>query len=98
MSTEVHRFKFEQSIPLEEAEMTLHLASYAVEGLFGQARVRLDFSYFVDEPRGTIIVDGTTEVGAAVVRIFTGLVIREFGEEAFQVRRLDACPAARTES
>jgi len=77
MSTEVYRFRFEQDIPLEEAEMTLHLATFAAEGLFGRVGVRLETSYFLDGPRRTISVDGTTEVGAAVVRIFTGLVIRE---------------------
>ena len=97
MTVDVYRFQFDERIPLEEAEMTLHLATFAAEGLFGRARVRLETSYFLDGPRRTISVDGTTEVGAAVVRIFTGLVIREFGEEAFEVCRVGACPAAKTE-
>lgn len=97
MTVDVYRFEFDQRASLAEAEMTLHLASFAVEGLLGTARVRLDFSYFVDEPRRTIIVDGTTEVGEAIVRVFTGLALREFGEAVFQVRRVDMCPATRTE-
>jgi hypothetical protein len=59
MAVEVYRFTWKQDMPLTEAELTLQLASFAVEGLFGQARVRLDFGYFVDEPRRAIIIDGT---------------------------------------
>jgi hypothetical protein len=94
MTTNVYRFVFDQEVSLTEAEQTLLLASFATEGLLGQAQVRLDFGYFIDESRCTIIVDGSTEVGYAIVQIFTGLVLREFGEQAFTVRRVDACPAA----
>ncbi len=88
MPADVFRFRFALDVPLEEAEMTLQLATFAAEGLFGQARVRLDVSYHLDQPRNVILVDGTTEVGAAVARIFTGLLLREFDEESFQVERL----------
>jgi len=35
-------------------------------------------------------------VGEAIARVFTGLVLREFGEAAIQVRRVDICPATQT--
>ena len=66
MNTNVYRFVFEPRIVLEEAEMTLQLAIFAAEELFGTARVRLDFGYYVNEPRRTILVDGTTEVPLGV--------------------------------
>lgn len=97
MKTNVFRFQFEPDVSLLEAELTLRLSLFAVEGLFGQARVRLDASYYADEPRHTILVDGTTEVGDAVVRVFTNLLIRELGEDGFQVRRVESSPAPRTE-
>jgi hypothetical protein len=87
MTVDVYRFEFAADVPLSEAEMTLQLATIALEGLVGQARVRLDVTYHLDQPRRTIIVDGTTHVGAALVRVFTGLALREFGEDAFCVRR-----------
>ena len=93
MTTDIYRFEFDREVALEEAEMSLHLAMFAVEGLFGQARVRLDAGYHLDDPRHAIIVDGSSEVGMAVVRVFTGLSLREFGEESFRVRRVDACRA-----
>lgn len=85
MTACVFRFSFSSDVPLEEAEMTLQLATFAVEGLFGMARLRIDFSYHVDSARRTILVDGTTEVGAVVVQVFTGLLLREFGEDAFRM-------------
>lgn len=97
MTGDVYRFTLKEAIPLAEAELTLQLSIYAVEGLYGSANIRLDVSYFVDEPRRTILVDGTHEVGGAVVRVFTNLLLREFGEDSFQVRRADSCPAPRTE-
>jgi len=89
MTAKAFRFEFEPSIQLTEAELSLHLALYAVEGLYGEARVRLDASYHLDEAGRGITVDCGTEVGAAVVQVFTRLLSREFGEDAFRVRRTE---------
>jgi hypothetical protein len=94
MTVDIFRFEFEPSVPLADAEMSLHLAMYAVEGLFGEARVRLDASYHLDDARRAITVDGGTEVGAAIVKVFTRLLGREFGEDAFCVRRVNECTPA----
>jgi len=90
MTANVYRFGFVPAVPLSEAELTLHLAIYAAEGLHGEARVRLDVSYQLDQPANAIIVDGETEVGATLVKVFTHLLIRQFGEDGFHVRRADA--------
>ncbi len=97
MTIDVYRFEFERSVPLTEAEMSLHLSLFAVEGLYGQARVRLDAGYHIDERRRAIVVDGTTEVGAAVVRVFTSLLLHEFGSDGFSVRRVAQAPSATVE-
>jgi hypothetical protein len=89
-----YRFQFEPEVSLTEAEQTLHLALFAVEGLFGEARVRLEGSYRVDERGDAILVNGGSDVGDAVVKVFTGLLLREFGADAFQVRPI---PAAKPE-
>lgn len=90
MTADVFRFSIAPDVPLSEAELTLQLATFAAEGLFGAARVRLDFGYHLDPNRHAILLDGTKESGAAVVRIFTGLLLREFGEEAFRVDRVSS--------
>lgn len=84
------RFQFENDVSLTEAEQTLHLALFAVEGLFGEARVRLEASYRVDERGDAILVNGGPDVGASLVKVFTGLLLREFGADAFRVRPLNA--------
>ncbi|HEX3999767.1 MAG TPA: hypothetical protein VHX65_14545 [Pirellulales bacterium] len=94
MTADVFRFRLESEVPLDEAEMSLQLATFAVEGLFGVARVRLDLSYHLDEPRQAILIDGTNEVGAAVIRVFTSLLLREFGEDSFKIERVNSSMAA----
>jgi hypothetical protein len=90
MMANVFRFEFDPSVSLTEAEMSLHLAIFAVEGLYGEARVRLEVSYQVDQAGNAIIVDAGTEVGSALVKVYTRLLIREFGEDGFHVRPVDA--------
>jgi hypothetical protein len=88
----VFRFVFQEDVSLVDAELSLHLAIFAVEGLFGVARVRLEVSYHVEESRRVIIVDGSNEVGGALVRVFANLLLREFGEDSFRVDRVDSRP------
>lgn len=90
MNTAVFRFTFARGVEISEAEDTLQLAILAAEGLFGEARVRMEVSYHADAPRSVIVVDGATPSGDAVVRIFTSFLIREFGPEGFSVRRVPA--------
>jgi hypothetical protein len=80
-------FVFSPGVSLTDAEETLHLAMFAVEGLAGRARVRLDTGYRVNPAGHAIAVDGTTPVGRLVVKVFVGLLLREFGEAAFRVGR-----------
>jgi hypothetical protein len=90
MNAPVYRFEFSPIIPLQEAEMTLQVAMFAAEGLLGESRIRLDFTFFVDKPRSAIYVDGTTMVGDAITRLFLGLLLREFGEALFSVCRVES--------
>ena len=62
------------------------------------ARVRLDFGYRVDAARRVILVDGTQEVGAGVVKLFVGLLLREFGEDAFRVEPVQSVERQRKEA
>ena len=82
-----YRFEFEPAVLLAEAEMSLHLAMIALEGLFGRAGLRLDARYRLDEADRAIAVDGSTQVGESLVRVFAALLIREFGDDCFTVKR-----------
>jgi hypothetical protein len=88
MTQPAYRFEFGPTVPTVEAEMSLHLALIAVEGLFGRPAVRLDARYRLLEPERAIAVDCSSPVGAALVRVFTALLIKEFGDNAFDVRRV----------
>ena len=93
MSSAAYRYKFNEGVDLLEAESTLHMSILAVEGLFGEARVRMDAAYSVDDTIRALIVDASTEVGQDLNAIFTAFIIREFGTDAFQVRLVDGAGA-----
>jgi hypothetical protein len=88
MAKVTYRFELTPAVPLAEAEMSLHLAMMALEGLFGRAGVRLDARYRLDKAGTAITVDGSSQVGESLVRVFAALLIREFGDDSFGVRRV----------
>lgn len=93
MNQTTYRYRFNRDVPLQDVEETLLLGVLAAEGLHGEARVRMDAVYSVDESIRAIIVDASTEVGQDVNAIFTAFLLREFGQDAFQVRRVEGGPA-----
>ena len=86
------QFTFEPDISLAQAEMSLHLAMFAVEGLIGRVRVRLDAKYHIDETNRTIVIDAHRPVGRMIARVFAGLLLREVGEGAFHVESANEIP------
>ena len=83
----VYRFEFVHRVDIDEVEQTLALSILAVGCLQGEAAIRLDAGYAIDRDARVIIVDGDTETGRAVTRVFTGFCIHEFGDDAFSVSR-----------
>ena len=89
MSKEVYRYSFGKDVPLQDVEESFLLAVLAVECLHGQARVRLDAGYYLDKQKRACVVDASTPVGQDINKIFIGFCIREFGEDAFRVERVN---------
>lgn len=89
MSAEVYRYSFAASVPFEEVEASLLLAVMAAESLHGQAQVRLDAGHALDGEKRQLVIDASTPVGRDVNRLFVGFIGQEFGEDAFQVERVD---------
>ena len=85
MSKTVYRYQFEPDVPLEEAETSLVLAIIAAEALHGQPAVRLSLRYLFGEEKRACVIDGDNEVAHQVVLIFTQFLLRQFGDDAFQV-------------
>lgn len=94
MTPTEYRFQFAEGIDAREVEQTLALSILAVGCLHGEAAVRADAAYAVDAARREVRVDGGTPTGHAVVRVFTGLCIHEYGERSFAVTRSAPEPAA----
>ena len=89
MFEQAYRYRFAERVDLRDAGDTLLLAMLATEGLFGAARVRMDFAFATDEAIRVIVVDASTDVGLAVNGIFAAFVSREFGPDAFCVKRVE---------
>ena len=92
MDKNIYRYRFKEGISMQDVEESLLLAILAAECLHGESRVRLDASYSLSEEKRACAIDATTDVGRDVCRIFTGFAIREFGEDAFKVERVQEAP------
>ena len=92
MSTELYRYVFTDSVPLEDIEASLMLAVLATESLHGEAQVRLDAAHYLDPAKRACVIDAGTPVGRDLNRLFAGFVSREFGADAFEVERVEGQP------
>lgn len=88
--TRAYRYQFREGVDPRDVEDTLLLALLAAEGVFGEARVRMDGAYSTDREARTVTVDASTAVGQIVNAVFTVFAVKELGREAFGVRRLVA--------
>jgi hypothetical protein len=90
MTQDVYRYVFAEGVPLEEVEASLLLALFGVESLHGESQTRLDAGHVFDPEKRTCLIDGGTDVGRDLNRLFVGFVRREFGEDSFSVERISA--------
>lgn len=88
MDQVVYRYSFVDAFSLETAEELLHLSIHAVEGIHGEAQVRLDAGYAISSEKRTIAIDASTAVGRNLCAVFVGLLLEELGQDAFHVRRV----------
>ncbi len=87
MTRAAYKYEFREGIDLRDVEDTLLLSMLAAEGVFSEARVRLDSAYRIDPVTRTATVDASTAVGQIVNGIFAAFALREFGRDGFTVRR-----------
>ena len=88
MTPTIYRFTFKDDVELDDVEGSVLLAIFAAEGVHGRAQVRLDASYLLDAKRRVLVVDGRTPAGRTVAQITTAFLSREFGDDAYAVRRV----------
>ena len=85
----IYRYRFERDVPLRSAHDSLLLSVIVAECLHGESRVRLEAAYRFSRRKRACVIDAGTPVGRDIVRIFTGLAIKEFGSDAFTLERID---------
>src|SRR5688500_7456684 len=89
MIEDVYRYEFQPSVPMEEVEASLLLATWAAEALDGEAQVRLDDGHVQDRDSKRCVLDGGTEGGRDINHLFTGYLRRELPSDQFSVRRVE---------
>ena len=98
MNRAIYRYEFPSDLPIQEVERSLALSVLTTESLHGRSQVRMDASFLVDMEKHTCVIDADTEVGRDIARIFTGYLTREFGENAFRVKRILGQPDRQEDS
>jgi len=87
MSTDAYTFSFRNGVDLGEVAQTLELAKVAAAGVWGEANVHLAVTHRLNQPHRQLTVKAAGAAGDAVVHIFTGLLLKEFGTRLFDVQR-----------
>jgi hypothetical protein len=95
MSPVSYRYIFDSAVSPDQIEASLLLAIGQAEALYGEAQVRLDFNYHLDPAARGCTLDGTSDVGRDINRLFVGFVRRQFGEDSFVVERASSDTARR---
>lgn len=72
----------------QDVQDSLMLAILAMECLYGSAQARLDLSHEFDPKNRTRMIGACSQVGQYLNRLFTGLLVREFGSNSFRGERL----------
>jgi hypothetical protein len=85
----VYRFELAPPVPIDNVEASLLLAIWSTESLHGADQVRLDASHYLDLGQRVCVIDASTVVGRDLSRLFAGSLRREFGDDAFEVVRID---------
>jgi hypothetical protein len=88
MSMQIYRYEFDQKVAAEEIEASLLIALIGTESLHGETATQLGSSHLFDAAKHVCIVDVETPVGRDFNSLFAGFLRREFGPEAFRVRRV----------
>ena len=89
MRKELYHYVFAPDVPVEEIEASLLLAVLGTESLHGESQVRMDAAHYFKPAKRTCVIDAGTPVGRDFNRLFVGFLRREFGEDSFQVERLN---------
>lgn len=83
----VYRYQFSDDMQFSDAEETFVLSLFVTEALHGEPASRLHIAHAADESQKRMAVECRGEVGLHFNMIFCGLLSKEFGRDAFEVKR-----------
>jgi len=83
------KFSFPYGPDNVDLEAQLALAIVSAESAFGSARVRINASYYLSNETPEVVIDVSSDVGEHIAQVFTGLMIRNLGENNFRVQRVE---------
>ena len=82
------RFTFEKSIDTEFIEQEIIDAIMVAEDVFGEARVQVNASYWVEANKA--VIDVSNEIGEHIFSVFTGRLNRLIGRDRYSFERVPA--------
>ena len=88
MSQLVYRYEFPETSPIAEVEASLLLALIGAESLHGETATRLEAPHVFDKDRRICVIDAEATAGKDFNALFAGYLRKEFGPDAFTVRRV----------
>ena len=97
MPQAIYRYELGAAIPTDEVEATLLLAIVGAESIHGETATQFGVAHYFDVDKRVCVVDAREAVGRDFNSLFAGFLRREFGPEAYRVRRVtspDTVPAA----
>lgn len=86
MPRQVFKYTFDPAVPMDEVEQAVVLSLLVVEILHGGAQARLGAGHYFDRRKRACVVDASTPEGRDLSKLLVGLLIREYGPDAFAVR------------
>ena len=89
MNKTIYHYQIKDGILLDAVKDSLLISIMAVESLFGRSRINLEARFRLEKMNRVCIIDVGTLIGETIARVFTGLLIREFSEQAFKVDRIE---------
>ena len=87
MNKTIYHYRIKDGIPMNAVKDSLLLSVMAAEGLYGRSRINLEARFRLERVSKTCMIEAGTKIGETIACVFTGLLIREFGEQAFKVER-----------
>lgn len=83
------KFTFPDGTDRGTIESQIAIAITTAECTYGHPKVRISAAYLISQDKPRIAIDVSTEVGEHIAQTFTGLMIRQLGEDNFEVKRIN---------